>query len=284
MIFSKPSFAQITTLEQVTIFSSRLKNPIVFDVKYDTNNIYFNVRNNSQFPYMLELNFNEFSNLSPVVFDKKTIVLPGINKLFTFKIINKNEAPNLAYKSKYYLANINSGVERFSPYLVPIGKNRIVEFVQAKQDSSTKIFTDHFVMSIGDTVFSARKGIVTALPDNADELDRIMSGSLEIRHDDGTIALYLGLNPEIKFVKIGQKVFPSQPIGRIGDLKFLVFKVFEIIDDGEIASFDITYIGPNNKLLSSRNIRGLKVDYPNEIIIKEMSKREASKYKKNSLF
>jgi hypothetical protein len=284
LINANNSFAQITNVEQVTIFSSRIKNPVVIDVKSDTNNIYLYAENNSLYPYFLEIKFVEFRNLSPRVFDKKTILLPGPNKLFTFKILDKNEEPALSYQTTYYLANINSTEERFNPYLIPIGKNKVVEFLQIKQEESTKIFIDQFVMGTGDSVFCARKGIVTALPDNQGEVDRIISSSLEIRHDDGTIAVYLGLNPETIKIKLGQRVFPSQPLGGIGISKLLTFKVFEIQDEGKVASFNILYSGPNNELLSSFNTHGLKVVFPSEIIKKEMTKKEISKYEKNSLF
>lgn len=75
------SFGQITDVEQITIFSSRLKNPIVLDVKSDTSNIYFNAKNNSLYPYILEIKFGEFRNLSPSVIltvFEKSIVLTGI--------------------------------------------------------------------------------------------------------------------------------------------------------------------------------------------------------------
>jgi len=278
------SYSQITDVEQVSLFSTRKISPIVLDVKSDTSYIYFNAKNNSFYPYVLEIKFDEFRNLSPRVFDKKTVLLPGLNRLFTFKIIDKTEAPALSYQIKYYLSNTTSTEKRFSPYLIPIGKNKVVEFLQIKQEESPKTFIDQFVMSTGDTVFCARKGVVTALPDNQDEVDRIIGNSVEIRHDDGTIAVYLGLNPETKMVFLGQKVFPGQPVGRIGNSKILTFKVFEIQNEGKVASFDIFYPGPDNKLLSPYNIRGLKSIFPEEVIIKEMTKKEISKYRKNSLF
>jgi murein DD-endopeptidase MepM/ murein hydrolase activator NlpD len=73
---------------------------------------------------------------------------------------------------------------------------------------------------------------VTALPYNLTEIDRIIDNSMEIRHEDGTIAVYLGLNPEFKELKLGQVVFPGEPIGIIGSSKLLTFRVFEIQDEG----------------------------------------------------
>ncbi|MFN8240250.1 MAG: M23 family metallopeptidase [Bacteroidales bacterium] len=242
------SFAQVASMDQVTVFSSRVKSPIKFDVKYDTGNVYFNVINSSFFPYTLEIEFNQFSNLSPVVFNEKTVVQPGNTRLYTFRIMNRNVAPELSYKTKYYMAYSNTGDERYGPYLVPIGRGRIVELALKTNESTKSIISNQFVLNPGDTVFAARKGLVTALPDNQVETDRIMTFSLEIRHDDGTIAVYTGLDPGIKLVQMNQKVYPGQPIGVIGDSRSLTFNVFEIKDGGKLSSFEITYNGTNKEI------------------------------------
>lgn len=278
------SFGQITDVEQITIFSSRLKNPIVLDVKSDTSNIYFNAKNNSLYPYILEIKFGEFRNLSPRVFEKKVIVLPGNNRLFIFRIMDKNEAPALTYQTKYYLASTNTTEEKFNSYLIPIGENKIVDLYALNENGSLKKFVNHFVMKSGDIVFCARKGVVTALPDNQDNVDRIYNSSLEIRHDDGTIAVYLGLNPDNQIVKLGQKVFPSQPIGKVNDSNLLIFHVYEIHDEGKLVPIETSYSGSNNKIVSSFNIDGINVTFPKAIIKKEMNKKEISKYDKNTLF
>jgi hypothetical protein len=83
-------------------------------------------------------------------------------------------------------------LHKSSPYLVPIGKNKTVEFLTTSDGGSPKISIDQFVLNIGDTVFNSRKGVVTALPYNLTEIDRIIDNSLEIRHEDGTIAVYVG--------------------------------------------------------------------------------------------
>lgn len=278
------SAAQIKDVEQVSFFSSRIKNPIVVEIKSDADNLYLIANNKSLYPYVLEIQFGDFRNLSPRVFDKTTVLLPGPNRIFTFKIVNKDEAPAITYKSKYYLSNIISTDEKFNPYLVPTGKNKIVKFMEVKENGSTKVYIDQFFMNPGDTVFCARKGAVTALPDNLDEVDRIRSSSLEVRHDDGTIAVYLGLSSEVMMVKLGQKVYPGQPIGIAGSSKTLIFRVYEIKDEGKIASIDILFAAADNKQLTSLNIRGLKTVFPDEIIKKEMTKKEISKYSKKSLF
>jgi hypothetical protein len=278
------SFAQKTTVEQVILFSSRINSPIVFDVKSDTNNIYFNIYNKSLFPYSVEIHFKECRNLSPQVYYKKTIAQPGFNRLFTFKIIDKYASPSLFYETKCYLARTKIAEDRFNQYLIPVGQDKTVKQLQLNQGDSNKIFVDQFIMNYGDTVFCARKGFVTATPNYNDEIDRVMENSLEIRHDDGTIAVYLGLDPSMTMVSMGQKVFPSQPLGVVGITKLLTFKVFEIQDEGKLLSFNIFYSSSDNKFLSQYQINGTQVVFPIEIIKKEMTKKEITKYNRNNLF
>jgi hypothetical protein len=275
-------FGQGTEIEQETVYG-RLKNPISTQLKSDTTNIDLYVNNSSFYPYIVEIEFREFQNLSPRVFNKKVTVLPGPNKVFSFKIVNRYEQPVLSYSTRYYMAPSNIGTERFNPYLVPVGKNKTVLLSENNQESH-RLYTDQFKMKAGDTVFCSRKGVVTALPDNVNEVDRIVKNSFEIRHDDGTIAVYVGIDPSRLLVKLGQKVFPSQPVGMSDNKGILVFRVYEILSDAKIQPFEIYFPGPDNQLLSSYNINKTVVVYPESVIKKEMSKREASKYGKDNLF
>ena len=282
--FSVTLFSQNERVEQVTIFGYRLKSPVVVDLITDRGNLIFNVTNKSLFKYDFEVTFDEFENLSPRVFEKKTILLPGLNKLFTFKIIDPEESPRLGYKTKYFISCSNLKGEKFNPYLIPVGRNKIVNYQSYGSDGSKKFIVNQFAMNQGDTIFNSRKGTVTALSDNLAEVDRLMNNSLEISHDDGTVAVYTGLNPNSEFVKLGQTVYPGQPLGFIGESGILVFRIYEIQSDGKVISIDVLYSGSNKQMVSAFNIMGTKVSYPSEIIKKEMTKRELSRYEKQTLY
>jgi hypothetical protein len=92
----------------------------------------------------------------------------------------------------------------------------------------------------------------------------------------------LVLNPEIKALKLGQVVFPGQPIGIIESLKLLTFRVFAIQDEGRLNALKIIRSGPEARLLPPQNLVGTKVYYPADIIKKEMTKKEISKFEKYS--
>jgi len=285
MISSNLLNAQIVSLEQYTVFSSRIKNPVTLDLESENQNIYIYADNKSLYQYVLKIKFDEFRNLSPRVFEKETILTPGRTRLFTFKIVDPAEAPALNYKSSYYMAKSNYGEEKIRPYLVPIGKNHRVEF-NIKDDGSSKIFySNQFVMNPGDTIFNARKGTVTAMPDDNSNVERVAAkNSLEIHHIDGTIAIYIGINADPQMVSLGQTVFPGQPIGTMSSSKLLSFYVVEILDEGKLKSMDLFYAGPTEKLIPSNNLIGTKVTYPDDVVKKEMTKKEVNKFDKKTLY
>lgn len=278
-----PLFAQVEDVEQITIFGSRLKNPVVLDVKKNQDVIDFTVINKSLFLYDFEIKFGEFGNLSPRVFEKKTTLLPGPNRLFSFKIVNPEEPPSMSYKTRYYLSASNTLDQRFDSYLVPIGKNKIVNCQFVQSDSLKRLIINQFSMNQGDTIYSARKGIVTSLPANTVELDRLFNHSIEVRHEDGTVAVYLGADPDQNFIKLGQTIYPGQPIGLVGISKMLIFKVYEIQEEGKVRSINILY-SSNDQITDERNIFWKKVSYSPDIIKKEMTRKEIGKFEKGGLY
>jgi hypothetical protein len=287
LILSKSSrlFAQGESIDQVTFFSSRLKKPVEVELRTDQDKIYFNVQNHSYYPYNFEVKFEAFSNLSPRIYSRTEKIYPGNTRLFTFKIVDPSQPPIINYKISYLLAGTVAIEEKFKPYLIPIGKNRTVEFLTEKSENSNRIYLNQFTMNSGDTVFNSRKGIVTALPDNTTEIDRIMEkNSIEILHDDGTVAVYQGLSSGSILLKLGQKVYPGQPIGIMGASKLLKFNILEIQNDGRIKSLNVLFSGADGNMILSQNLKGIKVQYSDKIIIQEMNKKEISKYYKGKLY
>ncbi len=55
--------AQGVSMDQFTVFSSRIKNPVVIDVRTEEQNIYFNVNNRSFYNYVFKVKFGDFRNL-----------------------------------------------------------------------------------------------------------------------------------------------------------------------------------------------------------------------------
>jgi murein DD-endopeptidase MepM/ murein hydrolase activator NlpD len=277
--------AQPESIEQVTLFGNRIKTPIVMDVKTDQGVITIDALNKSYYVYNFEISFGEFQNLSPRVFEKKTLLFPGINRLFSFKIVNPNEPPRISYKISYSLANSNGKIDPSFPYLIPISENKKVIFKSSVTNGVTTYYENQFVMNKGDTVFVSRKGVITALPNDEEGIERIINKtSLEIRHDDGSIAVYIGLEQGSNSIKLGQVVYPGQPLGLIGQPDLLIFGVYEIQANGHIKYLTINYSGTNEELISPGKLIGTTVVYSKSVIKKELTKRELAKFNKGTLY
>jgi len=164
------------------------------------------------------------------------------------------------------------------PYLIPIGEGRTVDFVR----DSKYFYINNFKMNNRDSIYCMRKGIVTALPDLSVESERIIkTGSLEIRHKDGTVAVYRNIDSELCKLRIGETVYPGQLVGEIISDKNLIVTIYQLIGDGKIRSIDNKYICDNNRLLNSGEISNEVVVFPKAIVEKEMSKREIKKKDKS---
>ena len=118
---------------------------------------------------------------------------------------------------------------------------------------------------------------------------------IKIEHKDGTISKYLGFNKEYIFVKLGQTVYPQNKLG-----------VFGLFDNTEYRLyFDVSYLkkvdfkGERNMSTDSNNVnpyfyseqRALRlnanmvytVEMSQYVFLKEFTRREKIKYKKNKL-
>jgi murein DD-endopeptidase MepM/ murein hydrolase activator NlpD len=138
-------------------------------------------------------------------------------------------------------------------------------------------------MNQNDTVFCIRKGLVTALPDNKNEVDRIVSSSLEVLHNDGTIAVYRGLDADLSKIKLGQTVYAGQPIGLVGYTQVLLLNLLNFEGGGKIQNLNI-FFADDDRLISSEQIMNKRFINPITILKRELTKKEAKKFESNTLF
>jgi len=112
-----------------------------------------------------------------------------------------------------------------------------------------------------------------------------------IEHLDGTFARYQGLNGKNIFVKEGDDVLPNQPLGtliqydknEIYQLRFaidyLTEKPLEL--DAKTGKFSYEYLDPyfqtTEGVLKLKPRKKFTTKIPEEIIIKELSKKEIKK-------
>jgi hypothetical protein len=275
---------QGSSVEMVTVFGNRMNSPIEMDVSEESGKYSFDVYNRSNYPYYFKIKFTSLLNLSPNIIEREAKLQPGLNRLFTLKIVNPEQPADFSYSITSMIAASDVNAELNFPYLIPVGKNKTVTLFSEPFENGKRRYLNQFIMMWGDTVFAVRKGYVAALPDNKEEVERIMeSGSLEVRQGDGTISVYQGIAPATCNLEIGQYIYPGQPVGTAGRSEKLILNVFEVLDGGRLKNLEIYYSGIKGELISSMMVDGKKLPYYEPVITREMTKKELSKHEKGVL-
>lgn len=264
------------------VFSTKIDNPISIETLQHDNKYDFYAKNRSFYPYRLRFEFNEFLNLTPFISKRDYILQPGRNKLFSVSVKDEKNPHTYSYKISFMIGLLCDEIDEKFPYLIPI---KILDARKILYSPDQTIHANHFQLQKGDTIFCMRKGLVVAVPNMFNDADRIsQTESLEIMHKDNSVLKYENIDPENTFVKAGQKVYPGQPIGLIGENSILEVQLLAFQKDNFINSIKIFYATDNLSLKEfPTDFENLIVNYPKEIVTKEMTKREIKKYNKNSL-
>jgi hypothetical protein len=266
-------------------FAQKMREAIIIEVRRQVNKLSFYAKNNSFYPYQLEMNFSKMVNLRPIVSRKTYTVYPGINKLLEFNVVDPS-IENFHYElsTKEIIGDPDNIPIRTYPYLFPLGKSHEVHL--NVEPSDNYIAFDEFKLNSNDTVYAMRKGIVGATPVMGKNVDRISAReTLEIIHSDGTIMIYDNLNPQKIFVTAGEVVYPGQPLGIIGSSNIIRVELFKISRLGRLERLDISYYtGEDDNHLKDTLPDGYMVSYPDAIIVKEMTEQEVNKYRGRTLY
>ena len=274
--------AQFTKVEQEIIFQSKIDNAITLDVLDKGDKFVFIANNRSFYPYSLNIKFDELRNLTPEIRIKKFIVMSGRNTLFTLTLKDETKSHTFKYNYSYRIGIPGKKADTNYPYLIPIGIGRNVPVFKAKEKENVYL-KDYFRMQKGDTVFCMRKGYIAAVPDMFHVTDRISTQkSVEIIHNDETVMIYGNIDPENILVKPGTTIYPGQPLGLINDETGLDVVLYQIEEEGKLQRLDIKYVTGVDKVQPfSPDFANLKVIHPNDIVTREISKREKKNYRKN---
>jgi hypothetical protein len=257
----------------------------------------------------LKLTFDRLENSTSIsTFYNGTIVYSQ-GKLLTLRPVKENSQISCSFKYTWIRGKLVSKIDTAFIYLLPVSKGKTVkvlnhtylykEYFGNAEPKNWRSF--QFNVEPGDTVFSARKGIVVEVTDEFDpDTTAIVSfsnhaNSLLIEHEDGTLAYYGVLKKGSFLVKPGQVVFPHTPLALAG--------TFDTDENTQIR-FSVRYLieeqidKPTNKTLSSKTnyytyvnplfhttegevqlkaFQDYTADFTFEHIIKELSKKEKKK-------
>jgi hypothetical protein len=243
----------------MTIFSTSLFSQRIIEIKYETDSrgaTIFSCINYAYCTYILDLGFTTFKNLKcdrPLPFHEE--VKPGYTKLFTISALDPQLPTQFNYSSKNqkgcmhlvinsdftYLLPISPGMQaqsyEMSPDKLPdTAKNKSTSTVTGNSRDSVSWYLLRLKMKSGDTIYAARKGIVTELQDqnganDAGQISVSTENYIEIVQADCSFARYGILKKNGAFVKPGQLIKAGQAIGLVGgdsygrgsDLRFSIY-------------------------------------------------------------
>jgi hypothetical protein len=273
------SFGQHELQEQIT-FSSRTKSPIKVEVeKHEDKYVFYGV-NSSFLPYKLAVEFTQILNLDPPS-NYKSVLNQGRTKLFELRARQKDSPTSYNYKIRYAMGDPDSEPEVDFPYLIPLGPKKKVSIQVLNQLGG--VAPSLFKVSSGDTIYAMRKGAVTAIPQADGEIDRLTDASIEIYHEDGTLASYYGVNLTC-LTKIGDKVYPGQAIGIMNEDVAIKVNVYRFSKNNSVARIPLKYTTDGKSLLVFGQLNGITTNHPDEVIQRELRKAELKKWEKGSLY
>jgi len=235
---------------------------------------------------VLDFSFLEYASFSEELpFIKR--VEPGTTPLFTIFREPDQPSPHFNIEYKWYMSHPSPETDSHFPHLIPGRNGSSVKIADIKQLIKSRMVG--FDLLNSGKVYASRKGVVRNLYENADPRFRMEDSRkqnfIHILHDDGTIGEYINFKYKGINCEIGQKVIPGQELGMAENgpdgYPLIGFGVFH----NDLYSENLRYLVPEfyqeNEGVSQLSVSGeYKVVHPEELIIKELSRKERRALKK----
>lgn len=282
------------------------------EISYERKNdksVQFFYKKNVPGSYSLIIEFTRLDNCNGSRIFKKEI--DGYSgSLLTLEPANSDKGISFSYNLKYSFGTAKPKINNDITYVVPFKEGKSIKIMEAS-NIGEKYFGDgkptdwkSFVVysSKPDTIYSMRKGIVVKIINefvNDDELIKTFTSKrnhILIEHRDGTYAIYKGFDKNQIFVKLGQKIYPHTPLGKMEKfnkknyrLDFNIYHYLKnLLDDKKSTltnrNHKTKYLNPNFFIDSEyKKIKHGEfhfVSFNEEIKLQEFSRREKKKYKK----
>jgi hypothetical protein len=270
---------------------------------------YFYCDNKALCPYTITLNFPELNNMRadnilPAVIE----VHPGTNRIMTIK----KTGPQYSFRYSYSWAKgcPRAKADTSITYLLPTAPGRETRIIGlsllatklAGRSEPKDFYAIGFRMKPGDTVYAARRGRVTETRSNIVAGDSGLAyhrevNYVEILHDDCTFGTYTLFQHNGIFVKPGDMIEAGQPLGIVDGEKFVEgihvqffvrYHLEQAILDKENQPTGETeywaYVPVNFWVRGAGRTHldkqtAYTSEHPADIILREMSKKEARKWK-----
>jgi murein DD-endopeptidase MepM/ murein hydrolase activator NlpD len=214
-------------LLRLSLFSQR-----VIEVSYTQDskgNLVFTCNNRAFCTYVLSVNFTTFQNAkADHTLPYEGEVKPGMNRLFT---VSQEGAGDLQikYTSSYQKGCLHPSINPAFTYILPIAPGKETQVFEMNKTPGTDGQDSGLIVRLkmqpGDTIYAARRGVVTAVRTNSAENDAGAAATdnwnaVEIVHGDCTFGQYGVFKKDGAFVHPGQTVEAGTPLGLVGGDKF----------------------------------------------------------------
>ncbi|MCM0060346.1 MAG: M23 family metallopeptidase [Algoriphagus sp.] len=274
---------------QVTIESERDKD----------NNVNLFATNTADMPYSVLLNFSDLQNMTTPGGGSTVVVAnPGRSKVATLRPTLAGQGSNFRYSYSFARGNVFAKSKSLPAYLLPVPEGTRVEAVPinplekriGKEIEGNSYRGISFNLEGTTPILAPRKGVVVSLKMDVQAKGENLSFTaeenfLELYHEDGTFTKITVLKAGSEQVKLGQQVFPGDALAlsagenyaqgphvRISQVKTVLEK-----DQFFYRTFPITYMSDQGELEIQEFI-SLKAVHPEELVTREMSKRELKTY------
>ena len=276
----------------------------------DNRNVEISYENSNPGSYTVVLKFSDLTNSyqsNESVFQ----VISGHGILLTLKPQDKDKGIRYAYKYTYIRGKLNPKFKENFCYVLPYKPGERVRVVEmgyinekyfgAEKPSDWKSYS--FITNNEDTVTAIRKGVVVEIVDEFDDGNSesvaytSKKNYIIVEHGDGTLLRYSGFKRGSINLKMGEVVFPGSVLG-LNSLRqnnnYSISLLLYYLHSADFQSLQgETLSNPKSlyKTLTPKfTFDGTKCDLledkkeytafnSEEIIMREMSKRELKKYK-----
>ena len=219
------------SLLRIALFCTTLSLPALaqraVEVSYhqDQKGAYiFTAQNKAFCPYVLRVVFTSLENgKTDHALPFEGELRPGMNTLFRLSAQNAAADLTFKYSISFRKCCLLTSPATAWPYLLPIapGKETQAYITETHTDETYSQYAIRLRMKPGDTIFAARRGIVTAIDVGSAQNDAGVTGTeawnaIEIFQGDSTFAEYGVIKKDGALVRPGQTVEAGAPIGLVG--------------------------------------------------------------------
>lgn len=252
--------------------------------------------NKDVIPYTVQIQFAKLDNLESLEGELLyKVAKPGKSTLVKLQSIYSNVQVGFRYNTKLYKGDFKPSLPFDAPYLIPVEKGKMVSMkplIANQKLPEERRYTG--VSFLGDqpfTVCAPRKGIISEIKMDVEKVadglaDFSSENYVEIYHQDGSFTRVSGLKANSAKVTVGETVIPGQALADSSPqanssqhhVKMIQSRWEMEVNGVTWVNFPVLIRSEKEELLSDKASENLQSTHPEELIAKELDKKELKKY------